>query len=133
MASILHSMKIKLFPILLLLLFLGCEPAHPPQPSQASDPKSAQLLEKEPIPTNMKEVRNAIGYPLKADEAKSKGTVKLRILVDEQGQYVRHMVLEQGHPVFLRAVISHVSKLRFEPALEKGQPVIRWVTIPFPY
>ncbi|MEM0997867.1 MAG: energy transducer TonB [Bacteroidota bacterium] len=98
-----------------------------------ADPKPEDfvLLEKEPTPVNMDELQKSIGYPELAFQAEIEGRVSLRILVDKQGNYVKHIVLRNPHPILTNAVTKHIHKLKVTPGIQAGRPIRVWVTVPF--
>ena len=90
-------------------------------------------VEQEPKPLNMRDIRMSIGYPMEAREAGIEGTVVVRVLVDAEGKYVRHVVLNGAHPALEESVTNQISKLTFSPAMQEGEPVKFWVNIPFAF
>ena len=94
-------------------------------------PDKFVLLEKEPAPVNMDELRRIIGYPLMAKEAEIEGKVVFRILLDKNGDYVKHIVLKDPHPILTNAVSKHINKIKMTPGIQAGSPIRVWVTIPF--
>jgi|GEM_PF-3150674 len=96
-----------------------------------SDGEEVTMASKEPEVTNMAQVRRLIGYPSEAKQEGIQGTVLVRVLVDEDGRYVKHKVVKEGDPLLAEAVEQHVEKLRFKPALQGEEPVKFWVDIPF--
>ena len=82
---------------------------------------------------NMKEVSQAIGYPNAAQTIGLEGQVVVRVLIDEQGVYQRHIVLNGVHPILEKAVEVHLNKLRFTPAIQGKKPIKFWVNIPFKF
>jgi TonB family protein len=126
-------MKVNILAILLLLLLFGCDSLSTDQSGPEPDPIKPQLLEKEPSLVNLDEIRESIGYPGIAREAEIEGTVKVRILIDEEGNYVRHITLQEGHPALLKAVSREIPRLQCNPAIQDGKPVKSWITIPFPF
>ncbi|MEZ4826989.1 MAG: energy transducer TonB [Bacteroidia bacterium] len=89
------------------------------------------FVHKEPVAVNYLEVREKIGYPKIAREANLEGTVTARVLVDGHGNYVRHEIISQPHPLLGQACEAGISSLRFAPAVRDGRPVMFWVNIPF--
>lgn len=89
------------------------------------------FAEEEPQPINMDDIKKLIGYPQIARDAGIEGSVVVRVLVDKKGNYSKHKVINQVHPILAKAVESHVSKLRFTPAIQGGKPIQFWVNIPF--
>ncbi|MEM6261248.1 MAG: TonB family protein [Bacteroidota bacterium] len=85
----------------------------------------------EPQTINMNEVRKMIGYPELAKNNGIEGMVVIRILVDKYGNYKKHKVIKKIHPLLSKACEAHLSKLRFTPAIQGGNPIPFWVNIPF--
>lgn len=97
------------------------------------DPNAFVIVEQVPEPLNMEEVRALIGYPPMAMEAEIEGRVILRVLVDTSGNYKKHLVLREVHPILLKAVEKHISKLKFKPAIQDQRAIPCWTTIPFEF
>lgn len=91
------------------------------------------LLEKEPIPLNLDEIKQQIGYPKRAKEQEIEGKVILRILLDRQGRYNRHSLLSDPHSLLSQAVSSQITQLRCTPGIQNGKPVWCWITLPFDF
>lgn len=89
------------------------------------------FAESEPAPINMDEVKILIGYPQIARDAGIHGNVVLRILVDKRGNYTRHKVINEVHPLLTEAIEKHIASLKFTPAIQAGKPIPFWVNIPF--
>lgn len=89
------------------------------------------LLEKEPAPVNMDELKSLIGYPPMALEADIEGKVTLRVMVDKHGDYVKHVVLKDPHPILTKAVTDKIHHLKTTPGIQAGKPIKVWVTLPF--
>ena len=102
-----------------------------PKENGEPDPNAFILLDKEPVPLNRDEVVEMIGYPPMAREAEIEGKVILRILIDEEGNYKRHIVIRDPHPMLRKAVEKKIDQLKWEPGLWKDKPQSVWVTIPF--
>ncbi len=90
-----------------------------------------KLIEREPRPLNYDEIREKIGYPEEAEKAGIEGVVVARILVDKEGNYVKHFFLKAKDPVLKEAVEKELSGLKFSPAISEGKQVGAWVNIPF--
>ena len=89
------------------------------------------FAEKEPEALNMEDIQRLIIYPQIARDAGIQGSVVVRILVDEQGRYVKHRVINNPHPILTKAVERELEKLVFSPAIRDGKPMRFWVNIPF--
>lgn len=108
---------------------INLEKQRPPYP----DPDSIQVFRTPPLPVNLDQVKGLIGYPKAAKERGIEGTVQLRVLFDEKGNYVRHVVVNDPSPILTRAVEAHVSKLIYVPPSRDERPVAAWVDIPFQF
>ncbi|MCB0842763.1 MAG: energy transducer TonB, partial [Bacteroidetes bacterium] len=80
---------------------------------------------------NINDIKKLIGYPQIARDASIQGMVVVRVLVDKNGNYAKHKVTNEVHPILSRAVEEHVNKLKFTPAIQGGKPIKFWVNIPF--
>ena len=95
------------------------------------DPDVFTIAEEEPEPINMAEIVKEIGYPRAAQDAGLQGKVILRVLVDRNGKYKKHLILNSSHPIFSNAVEEKVNLLKFTPAIQGNKPIPFWVNIPF--
>lgn len=104
-----------------------------PQVIVDNEPKIDAFIfaEEEPKPINMEEVKMLIGYPTVARDAGIQGNVIIRILVDKNGNYSRHKVINEVHPILTNAIEEHIKRLKFTPAIQGGKPISFWVNIPF--
>lgn len=89
------------------------------------------FAEEEPKPVNMGDIQKLIGYPQIARDAGIEGNVVVRVLVDKAGNYNKHKIITQVHPILTKAVEEHIQKLKFTPAIQGGKPIKFWVNIPF--
>lgn len=99
----------------------------------ASAPSLKEEVEHIAVPLNMAELQKAIGYPKAAHDSKIEGMVALRVLVDTEGEYLRHEVVNEAPEVLIDAVEKAISQLKFKPSMDKGVAVKSWVTIPFTF
>lgn len=100
---------------------------------QTPDINEFVFAEEEPTPVNMEDIRKLIGYPQIARDAGIEGNVVVRVLVDKKGNYSRHKIINQVHPILTKAVEEHIDKLTFSPAIQGGKPIPFWVNIPFSF
>jgi TonB family protein len=91
------------------------------------------LLDKEPVPLNLDEIKGQIGYPKKAKDQELEGKVVVRILLDRQGKYVKHSLLIDPHPVLSSAVTAQIPNLNCTPGMRNGRPLWCWITVPFDF
>jgi TonB family protein len=64
---------------------------------------------------------------------RQKGTVWVKLWVDEKGNVREATVLKSDAEILNQPSIDAAMKWKFEPAILKGQPVDVWVTIPFKF
>lgn len=110
----------------------NCEPGDGSGGNDGGEPDPFKpFLGEMPIPQNIGDIRKLIGYPKDARHAQLEGKVTYRVLVDEKGNYVRHMVLNSTHPLFDKACAGHLSGLKFTPGKMGDRSVPCWVVLPF--
>jgi protein TonB len=100
-----------------------------PEPTSASPPPTAATPTfAEPIAIR----RTEPTYPAKALKKGERGTVLLKVLVNEQGSIVRVLV-EEGIPgsELEAAAINAVLRWKYQPATENGKPVKAWAKARF--
>lgn len=90
-------------------------------------------VDKLPAAINFSKISSDITYPAYAKEKGIEGVVIARILVDEQGKYVRHKILKYDNCGMRFNVEKKLSKLQFQPAEKDGEPVAIWVNLPFKF
>ena len=95
------------------------------------DIQAFEFADESPRPLNMREIQRTIGYPQVAREAGIEGSVVVRILVDTDGSYLDHKIINSVHPVLDEPVELSLPQLRFTPAVKDGNPIKFWVNIPF--
>lgn len=94
------------------------------------DPYKYVHLENPPRPVNMDELKDLIGYPPLAVEAGIEGEVVLRIYIDKRGDYLKHIVAKNPHPILTRAVEKQIHHLKMTPGIQGTRPIKVWVTLP---
>lgn len=81
------------------------------------------------MPINFSFFQSYIEYPLIAKQNEIEGQVVLDILIDEEGEYVKHVVKSSAHNLLTEAVEKHIEKLAFMPAMINKQVVASWTEI----
>ena len=94
-------------------------------------PDSFFVLSKEASIQNLDEVKTLIGFPKELAEAEIEGKVVVRVLFDETGKYIQHIVLKDPHPLLTKTFTDVVPLMKATPAEICGRPVACWVTIPY--
>lgn len=83
---------------------------------------------------NMDEIVRRVGYPqVKQDDEFPPSKVIVRVLVDKDGNYVRHYVIARTRNELMHAVEPLVPDIKWLPAQKDGSPVASWVTLPFTF
>ncbi len=98
----------------------------PPADETVKADQAPQLL-------NLTEVVNKMGYPAAAQEKKAEGVVILRVLFDEKGNYVKHEIKAEGHPLLLKAVENDIKLLKAKPLTLNRKPIQFSMNVPFSF
>lgn len=89
-------------------------------------------VDKAPSAVNLGSVRASMKYPAIAQQNGIEGRVTVQVLVGKDGS-VQQVGSYKGPDVFRDEVTSKVTNLRFSPAIQQGNPVNCWVTVPFSF
>jgi periplasmic protein TonB len=89
-------------------------------------------VDKAPVAVNLSQVRSSMRYPEIARSSGIEGKVTVKVLVGPDGS-VLSVGGFSGPDVFRDEVSSKVMSLQFTPALQQGQPVRCWVSVPFSF
>lgn len=92
---------------------------------------SQSAVDVEPVPINLHQVKRRMEVPRELQGLQQTARVKVRILVDERGDYVKHRRPQHLYDLLAETVDEHVSELSFLPALRNGKPVPYWVEVRF--
>lgn len=87
-------------------------------------------LAQEAKPINLKAVTDAMSYPEGLAIQGEEGTVVFRVLVNKDGNYKQHTVVNSANPEFVAAAEKQLNRLEFKPAYQGNEPVTSWVFIP---
>jgi protein TonB len=102
--------------------------ATPPMPTRGSEgPPHFVPFDKAPVITK----RANPQYPEAAREASMEGTVWTRMWVDKQGKVKKIEIQKSDAEIFNQGAIDAAMQFEFTPAMQAGEPVEVWVTIPF--
>lgn len=117
---------------LVLIACMTAMPAclHAQSEAEASD---RSRVDEPPVPLNLPEVKAKIGYPQLAVRTYTQGRVVVKILINDEGAYVRHTLIDQPNPMLAQAVEAEITALQFKPAVFNGRRIDCWVTIPFEF
>jgi protein TonB len=89
-------------------------------------------VEKAPSPVNLGAIRSSMRYPEIARSQGTEGRVTVKVLVGTDGSVIKVGGMS-GPDVFHDEVSDKVGDLQFTPALQNGQPVKCWVSVPFSF
>lgn len=96
------------------------------------DPDVFYHADEYPQVLNLEEVRAKVQLPEVLASTGYTTTVPVRVLVSPTGEYVKHKMLVQRHPVAMKVVADHVSELEFRPARVNGEAIYYWTNVEFP-
>lgn len=98
------------------------------------DPDEFIAVEKEPV-VDLKDIQSRAVYPEIAKRAGVEGKVTLRVLVGKDGKPKKAEVLQSDNEWFNESAIKAVMhpKTVFTPAIQNGQALMVWVTIPIAF
>lgn len=104
--------------------------AEPPQ----EEPGMYEFIpvEKEPY-IDLAELKKKIKYPEIARRAGLEGRVVVRVLVGKDGKPVKAVIEQSDNEVFNQAAIEAIMSSIFTPAIQNGEPVAVWVSIPIDF
>jgi protein TonB len=89
-------------------------------------------VDKPPVAVNLSSVKGSMRYPEIAKSSGIEGKVTVKVLVGPDGSVVQ-VGGYSGPDVFRDEVSNKVMNLQFTPALQQGQPVRCWVSVPFSF
>ncbi len=89
-------------------------------------------VDKPPVAVNLGQVKGSMRYPEIARSSGIEGKVTVKVLVGPDGSVVQVGGFS-GPDVFRDEVSDKVMNLQFTPALQQGQPVRCWVSVPFSF
>jgi len=87
-------------------------------------------VEKAPVAVNLGSIKGSMRYPEIARQSGMEGRVVAKVLVGTDGSVVKVGGIS-GPDIFRDEVSDKVMGLKFTPALQGGQPVKCWVSVPF--
>jgi len=127
------KMKIHLFCLATMFVIVGQVAAF--GQDNNAEPKEDQVIavDVEPKVLNLDSVKRQLIYPIELREKGVQGKVITRLLVNEKGRVVKHVIKETPHKALTESVEILLYNLSFSPAIKDGKPVKYWVTVPFKF
>lgn len=90
------------------------------------DPFVSDATVSEPVPMNYSEIRKSLnGQPA--------GSLEVRVLVDESGAYMGHLVTDSVGGQLTTAIEEKLKDLWFEPAQQQGKATMGWARLRFDF
>ncbi len=99
--------------------------------AREAQPVESYWFEQNLEPLNYQLVLSSITYDSRALEASAEGTVLLQVMVDENGLYQGHSIMNEANPLLVAAVEQKAHYLAFPKPVMNGQPASALVTVPF--
>lgn len=97
------------------------------------DPNDFVQVEYEAVPQNEARVKALVRYPAELKGKNIKGTVYVKVLIDKDGYYKRHLLRDSPDPALAQAVVDQVKYLYYTPARKDGKPVKVWVNFEYEF
>lgn len=97
--------------------------------SEIPDKWDFNPVEKEPV-VNLAQLSKNINYPDFAKRTGIEGKVMLRVLVGRDGKAIEADVMESRYEILSKAAVEAVLKTQFTPAMQNGEAVNCWISIP---
>ena len=88
---------------------------------------------RQPREINMGDITKQINIPDYRKEIDLNFSVTFRVLVDENGCYVRHLPAKSGNPTMIKSIEPYLPQIRFIPATKEGIPIKFWINVPFSF
>ena len=85
----------------------------------------------EPVPINLYQIRKKIRNLNEGSRVHYPEVVKIQVLVDIKGNYVRHRNLTQLPTGLIHQFNEQISHLDFLPALRQSKPIPYWTEVTF--
>ena len=101
-------------------------PPPPPPPPTSGPPPDFVAVEKQPVPIEQVQPE----YPEIARRAGIEGRVIVKVWVDKNGRVKEALVQRSDNDLFDAPALAAVRRWKFEPAIQAGNPVDVWVSIP---
>lgn len=100
-----------------------------------AEPKEDQVVtvDVEPKVLNLDSVKRQVWFPEKLRDDNVQGNVVTRLLVNEKGRIVKHVVKETPHKYMTEEVEKHIYQLRYAPATKDSKPIMFWTTETFKF
>lgn len=95
------------------------------------DPKMDDFIPVEKMPDMINQVNPV--YPEEAMKNGSEGRVWVKLLVGQNGDAKKAVVVKSDNDVFNQSAIDAAMKYKFTPAMQGGKPVAVWVVMPFKF
>lgn len=94
------------------------------------EPDEFIAVEKEPEPVDFTALQKSVEYPEMAKKIGVEGTVIVQALIGKDGRVKKTRIAKSESELLNEAASKAVAKAPFTPAIQNGEPVMCWVTIP---
>ena len=120
------------------ILIISCLitiPAFSQVEAEGSSPDVYEFIHVDhpPVAKNYVAVVKQIQVPQQELNQRVEGLVICRILVDDRGNYVEHIILQSTDKILTDAVERQIDKLDFDPARKGGESLAYWVNMEFEF
>lgn len=82
---------------------------------------------------NLEELAKNVVYPDELRKEGIEGYVIIHLLVTETGFVKKTLVEQSDNELFIQAAIAAIKKTKWEPAIQKGQNIKCWISVPIKF
>ena len=98
------------------------------------EPKSEEFVKVDSAPTvDLQQLQKNVVYPETARKSGIEGTVMVRALISKSGKVIKTIISSSDSKLFNKSAQKAVKISKFTPAIDKGQAVCCWVTLPIKF
>lgn len=111
----------------------GNGPVHveaPKQPVQEDLPSKDEFIDVQVEPKPVQNIQSLVEYPEVAKRSGVEGKVTASVLIAKDGHVEKVEIEKSDNEIFNQAAITALKKARFTPAIQNGNPVPVWWTVP---
>ncbi len=103
-------------------------------PEEEEEPGMYEFIpvEKQPY-IDLAELKKKVKYPEVARRAGLEGRVVVRVLVGKDGKPRKCVIEQSDNEIFNQAAIDAIMQSVFTPAIQNGEPIAVWVSIPIDF
>ena len=103
----------------------------PPSNVKVDDPDINAFIQTEKFPEMIEAVTPV--YPEEAKKNKINGKVYVKVLLDNEGNPKKAIVIKSDNEIFNQSAVDAAMKSKFTPAINNGEPIAVWIVLPYKF